>query len=100
MLRVVAETGTIIFTSSDQDKPVKSRDGVRREGRYVSVCTIPGNLLRPGKFFLSAGMRRHSDVIESHENLLMFEISAIGNPLPDRLGIISPVLDWEIQKLG
>jgi homopolymeric O-antigen transport system ATP-binding protein len=98
-IRVVSEGGTIIFTSSDQDKPVMSREGVRSEGRYVSVCKIPGNLLRPGKFFLSAGISRHKTWIELHENLLMFEISAVGNPLPDRLGIISPVLDWQIEKL-
>ena len=99
-IRVVSESGTIIFTSSDQDKPVMSREGVRHEGRYISVCRIPGSLLRPGKFFLSAGISCRKTWIELHENLLMFEISAIGNPLPDRLGIISPVLDWEIQKLA
>jgi len=30
----------------------------------------------------------------------MFEVSAIGNPLhPQRLGVITPVLDWDVRKL-
>ena len=99
VLRVVSELGTIIFTSSDQDSPDVSRSGTRTEGRYVSVCKIPGKLLRPGMFSLTVGTRQYGTWVEQNENLVIFEISSVGNPLPQRLGIISPVLDWDVHKL-
>ena len=100
VLRIVSESGTIIFTSSDGDTHDELRGSIRAEGRYSSVCKIPGKLLKSGKFFLTVGARRQGTWIESHENLLMFEVSAIGNPLhPQRLGVITPVLDWDVRKL-
>jgi lipopolysaccharide transport system ATP-binding protein len=100
VLRIVSESGTIIFTSSDRDTRDELRASSCAEGRYSSVCRIPGKLLKSGKFFLTVGARRQGIWIESHENLLMFEVSAIGNPLhPQRLGVITPVLDWEVSKL-
>jgi lipopolysaccharide transport system ATP-binding protein len=100
VLRVVSEMGTIIFSTSDHDTPDRSREDARTEGRYMSSCKIPGNLLRPGRFFLTVGLKRHSSWFELYENLLMFEISAVGYLLPERPGVIAPVLDWDIQKLG
>ncbi len=100
VLRVVSESGIIIFTSCDQDTPNVSTVGARTEGSYVSACKIPGNLLRRGKFFLTVGTRRHGTWLELYENLLMFEVSSVGNPLPDRRGLISPVLDWDIYKVN
>lgn len=100
VLRVMSESGMIIFTSCDQDKPKPSTEGTRTEGRYVSLCNIPGNLLRPGKFFLTIGVRRHVTWVELHENLVMFEVSSVGNPLPERLGVISPILDWNTYRMN
>jgi len=100
VLRIVSESGTIIFTSSDRDTHDELRGSVRAEGRYSSVCRIPGKLLKSGKFFLTVGLRRRGSWIESNEKLVMFEVSAIGNPLhPQRLGVLTPVLDWEVRKL-
>lgn len=98
VLRVLSEMGTIIFSTSDYDRPDLLKEDARTEGRYISSCRIPGNLLRPGRFFLTVGLKRHSSWVELYDNLLMFEISAVGNSLPDRPGIITPVLDWEIHK--
>jgi lipopolysaccharide transport system ATP-binding protein len=99
VLRIVSESGTIIFTSSDQDQAHQSIQGLRTKGRYSSECSIPGSLLRPGKFFLTVGTNQHSTWFELMENLLVFEISKAGYPLPERLGVISPILDWEIRRL-
>lgn len=100
LLRIVSESGTIIFTTTDADKPNAWNVTDRSEGRYLSVCRIPGNLLRSGKFFLTVGARRHGTWIELYENLIMFEVSAVGNPIgPHRLGVITPVLDWDFKKL-
>jgi lipopolysaccharide transport system ATP-binding protein len=99
VLRIVSESGTIIFTSCDQDQPHQSVEGVKTKGRYLSKCNIPGSLLRPGKFFLTVGTGQHLTWFELMENLLVFEISKVGYRLPERLGLISPILDWETHKL-
>jgi lipopolysaccharide transport system ATP-binding protein len=100
VLRIVTASGTIIFTSSDSDMQDRLRTNLRSEGRYLSVCRIPGKLLKSEKLFLTVGVRRQGIWIELYERLLMFEVSAIGNPLhPQRLGVITPMLDWNIGKL-
>jgi lipopolysaccharide transport system ATP-binding protein len=98
LLRILTESGTIVFTSSDLDRPQESIPGPRTEGRYISTCKIPGSLLRPGKFFLTVATRQGSTWLEQKDNLLMFEISQVGYSLPERLGVISPILDWEVRK--
>jgi hypothetical protein len=73
---------------------------VRAVGRYLSACLIPGKLLKSGNFFVTVGARRRGNWIELRENLLRFEVSAVGNPLhPQRLGVITPLLDWEVKRL-
>ena len=100
VLRVVTGSGTIIFTSSDTDTQDSFAKNARTEGRYVSVCTIPGKLLKSEKLFLTVGTRRQGNWIELYENLLSFEVSAMGNPLhPQRLGVITPMLKWDVAKL-
>lgn len=99
LLRIVSESGTIVFTSSDLDTPHPADDRCRTGGRYLSVCTIPGKLLKPGKFFLTIGTQRYGGWIEFYENLLMFEVSAVGTPYLSRLGVITPILDWDVCKL-
>jgi lipopolysaccharide transport system ATP-binding protein len=100
VLRILSESGTIIFTSSDADKPSGSDERTRPEGRHLSVCNIPGNLLKPGKFFLTVGIRRQGIWTELNENVLMFEVGSVGYPLhPDRLGVITPLLEWDTSKV-
>ncbi len=100
LLRVVTETGTIIFSSRDTDATHEWKGNVRPRGVYVSACRIPGNLLRSGKFFLTVGIFGHGGWIELFENVLMFEVSPVGNPFAvGRKGVITPVLDWNIHRL-
>jgi lipopolysaccharide transport system ATP-binding protein len=100
VLRIVSESGTIIFTSSDVDVESEWTGRVRAVGRYLSACLIPGKLLKSGNFFVTVGARRRGNWIELRENLLRFEVSAVGNPLhPQRLGVITPLLDWEVKRL-
>ena len=101
VLRIVSESGTIVFTSSDTDRPDDRTGRTRTKGRYVSACQIPGKLLKSGNFFVMVGTRRQGNWIELYESLLTFEVSAVGNPLnPRRLGVITPLLDWEVRKLN
>lgn len=100
LLRIFDGAGTLVFMTSDVDTPPPSNERCIVEGRYVSVCTIPGKLLRSGKYFLTVGSQRYGRWIELQEDLLKFEVSAVGNPLqPGRDGVITPVLDWNIRKL-
>ena len=95
VLRIVTESGTVIFTSSDTDILSERTERTRPGGVYVAGCKIPGNLLRSGKVFLTVGIRQRGIWIELEENILMFEISPVGNPLhPERKGVITPVLEW------
>ena len=64
VLRIVTGSGTIIFTSSDTDTQDSLGRNVRTEGRYLSVCTIPGKLLKSEKLFLTVGTRRQGTWIE------------------------------------
>lgn len=99
-LRIIAESGTIVLTSFDTDGSNNGKGRVRLKGRYRSACRIPGKLLRSGSFFMTVGVRRQSRWIELKENLLMFEMSPTGNPLSTkRLGVITPILDWNVCKL-
>jgi len=100
VLRIVSDAGTIIFSTSDQDKRDLTMEGMRTPGRYLSTCNIPGKLLRPGKFFVTVGAARAGNWFELYEQLLMFEITAVGNPFPQRPGVIAPMLDWDTQKLN
>ncbi len=100
VLRVVSESGTIIFTSSDTDTENGTRRGARPAGVHVAACRIPGSLLRSGKFFLTVGVRRQGLWIELRENVLAFEVSPVGNPLnPERKGVITPVLEWSTRTV-
>lgn len=113
VLRVTSETGTIVFSSSDMDT-VSDHQGQqsdacgpgvgscrpRQEGRYVSTCKIPGRLLKSGNFFLAVGARRQMTWIDFQENVLIFAVSAVGNPVHARhLGVITPILDWSVRKV-
>jgi lipopolysaccharide transport system ATP-binding protein len=114
VLRITSETGTIVFSSSDTDT-VSDHQGQqsdprgpgvescrsRQEGRYVSACKIPGRLLKSGNFFLAVGARRRQGTwIEFQENVLIFAVSAVGNPVHARHhGVITPILDWSVKKV-
>lgn len=100
VMRIVSDDGTLVFMSSDIDTPETRKVRHKATGRYTSVCTIPGKLLRSGRYFLTVGSQRYGSWIELYENLLTFEVSSVGNPLhPGRLGVITPVLNWEVCKL-
>ena len=57
------------------------RGRARPEGGYESTCKTPEKLLRSGNFLLAVGARPQGTWMELHENLLLFAVSAVGNPL-------------------
>jgi lipopolysaccharide transport system ATP-binding protein len=98
LCRMIDSQGNIICTSWDTD--TTDRSGcVRDVGRYLSVCHIPGKLLRPGRYFLSVGYVSDMKIRDYHENVLAFDISEVGYHLNlDRVGIITPLLEWNIKR--
>jgi len=97
--------GEFIFTSFDTDEPERySRFSDRKAGRYVSKCTIPGDLLSEGRFVI--GVNASSYRVKRYfqeESAVIFTINTSGAPgmqWPEqRQGVIRPRLNWTIEEV-
>jgi lipopolysaccharide transport system ATP-binding protein len=92
--------GNRLWESQDVDTGI-SNGQIREPGSYLSACRIPGQILRPGRYFLTVfcyiPMRRP---LAYHENVLSFEISTAGYQFHlNRVGLTTPLLDWTVQRL-
>ena len=93
----------VVLSSTDVDN---TEDGLEREpGTYVSHCTIPGDFLNYGQYFVSVGA--DFPMMQAHFFLdrgLAFRIEqtgGVGGSIPDgRSGILRLRLPWDIEKLG
>jgi len=99
--RLTNSQGYTVWTSWDTDNS-NCIEHLKKPGNYVSVCTTPGKLLKPGQYRLSVGFvidrRIH---LARHENVITFEISVVGYPLNlNRQGIITPLLKWTTKKIN
>jgi lipopolysaccharide transport system ATP-binding protein len=101
--QVVDARGTVVCSSWDSDHNPFRNNGIPREaGRYLSTCNVPGALLRPGRYTLSISSRLHNgERWVAHDNLLSFDISHVGYHFNrNRLGVITPLLQWEVKRLS
>jgi lipopolysaccharide transport system ATP-binding protein len=95
--------GMPIFSSLDSDTaewPGRSRPA----GKYRSLCRIPGHLLAPGSYSLTFGaLIINQQVFDFHWDALSFEVSSVGCITTKRnhrrLGVIVPILDWQIRSI-
>lgn len=93
--------GNIIWTSWETDKIGWKSGNLRDVGQYISTCTIPAHMLRPGMYQISIGARYDKKWLEIHERILTVQISEVGYKLnPERVGIITPILDWETKRIN
>lgn len=97
LCRVTDTRGIIVWTSWDTDSS-GSKVRMGEPGRYLSICHVPGNLLRPGRYFLTVGADAdgygHLDV---HDSVLSLEVSEVGWRMnPGRIGVVTPVLSWDL----
>ncbi len=101
LCRLTDMQGNILWTSWDNDSP-ELRGYVREPGRYLSICKIPGNWLKPGRYFVSiSAFIVHARLFSNHENVLAFDVSDVGYSLNmNRIGIITPILEWEVKRLN
>ena len=97
--------GEYIMTSFDTDDPTEfDRLSTRKEGHYVSRCTLPADLLNEGRFMIAvnASTFRVKRYFQD-EQALTFNIDAAGAPgmhWPEpRLGPIRPRLTWNIEAV-
>jgi len=98
--RVTDLHGNVIMTTWDTDS-TEWRHRVREPGHYQSLCEVPGKILRPGKYFLSVGAHVNNvKTICYYDQILSFEVSEDSYSLnPDRIGIITPLLPWEVHRI-
>ncbi len=102
-LYLMSMRGEHVFTTFDTDEPGKFEEyGIRPQGRYISRCTIPADMLNEGRYAL--GLNASSYRVKRYfqdERALTFTVDAIGAPgkqWPEtRLGLVRPRLDWEID---
>lgn len=91
--------GATLLCSFDTDD-AKCNGQVRKPGSYVSVCTLPRSLLRPGRYILSFGSRSNKDLHSYHESVVSFNISNVGFRLdPRRSGPLAPLLNWSTDRV-
>jgi len=96
--RLVDSMGNIVFESMDTDS-TDWNGRIRERGQHLSVCKIPGSLLKPGRYQLSIlSFIDQVKIIEYREGVLAFDVSEVGYRLtPRRLGVVTPVLEWEVK---
>jgi hypothetical protein len=83
----------------DTDMP-EWKGRTREPGRYVAMCKVPAHLLKPGEYSVSAvSFIEYVKIIERQESVLTFDVSEVGYCLnPGRLGVVSPVFEWEVTR--
>jgi lipopolysaccharide transport system ATP-binding protein len=96
-LHLLMEDGqTLLNTVSSDNRPHLNHEIT--PGRHRYRCTIPGGLLRPGRYFLSmwepAGNRH-----VHREGILSFTVTDEHNPgaRHGQYGLITPILQWELD---
>jgi lipopolysaccharide transport system ATP-binding protein len=94
--------GVRVFDAYDSDD-MRFR-GPREPGSYVTSCEIPGQLLNPGRYFVSvyAGMPKIKNLAHL-ENVLTIDIEFTGDldshTSAKRKGILYPKFQWERNVL-
>jgi lipopolysaccharide transport system ATP-binding protein len=98
---ILTTEGTALISSTDGD--AGEDDRVREPGRYVSRCTVPGQFLNYGQYFVSAGA--DFPMIQTHfhrDRLLSFFVErtgGVGGHIPDaRSGLLRMHLPWQVSE--
>jgi lipopolysaccharide transport system ATP-binding protein len=93
--------GDVVWMSEDTDT-TDLAGRVREPGAYVSTCTVPSHLLKPGRYVLHAaghvpGTRR----VFRRLHVVTFEVSPTGYDFQlSREGAVTPVLPWTVRRIG
>ena len=97
--QVLDSQGNFVFESIDEDT-TNLKGSSREPGRYLAKCTIPSQLLKPGRYYVNVvAFVQDIKMIDRHDVVITFDISEIGYSLSPRYGIIAPVLEWVVNKV-
>jgi lipopolysaccharide transport system ATP-binding protein len=99
VIRLTDVSGNVILVTQDVDTdPDRSS---WEPGTYCETVQIPGALLRPGRYFISAQAKlRRGIKLDEHEHALSFEIMPIRFTIQERRpGLITPILPWTLETL-
>ena len=98
---VTNDLGVHVWTSYDTDT-TDWAGRTRDSGSYVSTCSVPAGLLRPGRYHLSAcALIPRIRIIEPLSRIMAFDITSVGYGFdPERHGAITPSLEWKVMRNG
>ena len=76
---------------------------MRKEGKYISRCQIPADLLNEGQFIIGVNASSYRVKRYFHDDhTLSFSVDGSGAPgkqwAESRLGPIRPDLNWQIKE--
>lgn len=86
-------SGMLIIATSNRDVRDNDAAGDLEPGQHRFTTQIPGALLRPGRYMISAVATIQRIKLDEHEYVLAFDI--MPRPKKGRRGIIMPLLAWE-----
>jgi len=91
-----------IFTTTDFDSTFATiKEEKRLHGKYMERVFFSGISFKPGNYIIDVVSTVHMDrVVDFCENAIAFNIKDenLSNLMKDRVGVISPVLNWENKK--
>jgi lipopolysaccharide transport system ATP-binding protein len=91
--------GNIICGSWDSDTN-GYKAATREPGCYQSTCKMPGVLLKPGRYFLTIFAHNSTKVLETHNEVVAFDVSSVGYHFnTGRAGVITPLLNWKTVRV-
>ena len=95
--------GVDVFHSNDM-ADAGWADQPRPTGRYVSRCTVPGNLLNAGSYTLRVSADiPHKEILFIYEQSLTFEVEGVGVAIQFSEkwpGVICPRLPWSVRQVA
>lgn len=103
-IHVINSEGICLFATGSS-LSLSVRESVTHSGQYRTICTIPGNFLNDGKYFVSAFLVRDNfDIIASVPEAVEFTTHDYGlgrqGYLGRIIGVIRPSLSWVTDRIG
>jgi hypothetical protein len=93
----------MIFFTADDDLDASSLSGLGA-GKYCYQVQLPGHLLKPGQYYLTASLtkkNKSAGPIDRHDSILTFQITDNQSKRSARNGyrkpaIVAPEIPWEL----
>jgi lipopolysaccharide transport system ATP-binding protein len=100
-VRLMAHDGTVLLTSTDMDE----HDELSRfPGTYVSRCSVPGEFLNYGQYYISVGcdvpaIRTHF-LVDQALGFQVAQTGGVGGHINEgRLGMLRTKLPWNVERI-